>query len=138
ERRLHRRRRAPRRRRRLVDPRRQGGEEDRPVAASHVPRGELLMRHVFSFVFTGVVVAGIVAACSVSVDLAGKGCPCPDGLLCDTTTNTCVATLPAPTSTSTTDGGGPPVAACNAGECPCKVNADCHDPKRAYCGPGGT
>lgn len=95
------------------------------------------MKSVLGFVLVGVGVAGIVAACSVSVDTAGKGCPCPDGLLCDTSTNTCVTTLPV----STADGGssgGPPVAACNAGECPCKVNADCHDPKRAYCGPGGT
>lgn len=80
------------------------------------------------------VVVAIVAACSVDVDLTGKGCPCPDGLLCDTRLNTCVTTLlPAPDRDS-----GPPPAACNEAECACKTNEECRDPKRPYCGAAGT
>lgn len=82
----------------------------------------------------GAIVIAIVAACSVDVDLAGKGCPCPDDLLCDTRTNTCVTSLlPA----STID-AGPPPAACNEAECSCKTNEECRDPARRYCGPMGT
>ena len=77
-------------------------------------------------------IVGIVAACSVDVDLAGKGCPCPSGLLCDTSTNTCVTSLP-PASASD---AGPPPPACNGEDCKCTKNEDCRDPKRPYCGGG--
>jgi hypothetical protein len=42
-------------------------------------------------------VAATAIACSVeALDLAGKQCPCTDGFVCDTATNTCVTSLPAP------------------------------------------
>jgi hypothetical protein len=81
------------------------------------------------------VVVAILAACSVDVDLSGKGCPCPDGLVCDTRLNTCVTSV---LPTTTRDDAGPPPAACNEAECACKTNEECRDPKRPYCGPSGT
>lgn len=91
------------------------------------------MRAALAIVLGLAAAIGVVTACSVDVDLAGKGCPCPTGLLCDETTNTCVASLtPAPVD------GGPPVAACGEAECKCTKTEDCRDPKRAYCGPSGT
>jgi hypothetical protein len=86
-----------------------------------------------SIAFFAALALAIEAACSVDVDLAGKGCPCPDDLFCDTTTNTCVRTL----SASTPD-GGPPPAACNEAEGPCTTNDECRDPARRYCGAAGT
>src|SRR5690606_34057606 len=78
-------------------------------------------------------VVGIVAACSVDVDLAGKGCPCPSDLVCDPRTNTCVGSLAAVLGDA-----GPPPAACNESECKCQTNEECRDPARRYCGPAGT
>jgi hypothetical protein len=88
---------------------------------------------VATLVSTSAVIA-IVTACSVEVDLSGKGCPCPDGLVCDTRLDTCVTSL-LPTGR---DDAGPPAAACNDAECACKTNDDCIDPKRRYCGPAST
>ncbi len=91
---------------------------------------------VASVVFFVSAFVAIVSACSVDVDLSNKGCPCPDGLVCDPATNTCVTTLPAQT---TGDAGiGPPPAACNDADCKCEINEDCRDPKRPYCGPSKT
>jgi hypothetical protein len=56
------------------------------------------------FVFATAV--AVVVACSVdALDLAGKQCPCTDGFVCDTTTNTCVTSLPIVTPDA---GGGEP------------------------------
>lgn len=43
-----------------------------------------------------IVVAGIVACSVEALDLAGKQCPCSEGFVCDTSTNTCVTSLPTP------------------------------------------
>ena len=93
------------------------------------------MKQAPALAIASATVLAIVAACSVDVDLAGKGCPCPDGLLCDEKTNTCVTSLPA---TVVESDAGPPPAACLEAECKCTKNEECRDPKRAYCGPAGT
>jgi hypothetical protein len=92
------------------------------------------MKRALSFAFVIGSVVAIVTACSVDVDLKGKGCPCPTGLFCDESTNTCVTTPP----TGAAGDAGPPPAACNDAECACKVDADCTDPDRRVCGPSGT
>lgn len=63
------------------------------------------MKRRWSFV----ALLGAAVACGVdALDLAGKQCPCTAGFVCDTSTNTCVTTLPVPP----TDGGtGDPDAA---------------------------
>jgi len=94
------------------------------------------MRRALVFLTAVLGVVAIHTACAVDVDLTGKGCPCPDDLVCDTRTNTCVTTL-AP-AVVVIEAGAPPAAACNEGDCKCKTNQDCGDPKRSYCGPAGT
>jgi hypothetical protein len=73
-------------------------------------------------------------SCGVDVDLSGKTCPCPSGLVCDPTANRCVTTLPLASNTDGAD-AGPPLPACNDTSCPCAVDGDCKDPTRRFCGP---
>lgn len=47
----------------------------------------------------------VAVACSVdTLDVEGKQCPCAGGFVCDTSTNTCVTSVPAPPPV---DGGAP-------------------------------
>jgi len=82
----------------------------------------------------------VAVACSVSVDLAGKQCPCGPDYVCDTSTNTCVTPDQLTnTGDSSTDGpfidpdSGLPV--CPDDKCPCSKDGDRRDPARARCGP---
>lgn len=49
-----------------------------------------------------------IASCTVgSVELGGKQCPCVDGFVCDTASNTCVTTLPPDPAADAGDDQGP-------------------------------
>jgi hypothetical protein len=74
----------------------------------------------------------VVVACGVDdLNLAGKGCPCTSGWVCDTANNRCVQlTYTPPPDASVDDDAG---AGCVGKGCACTVDADCVDPDYHLC-----